>query len=208
MQDFLPILKKALKQNHIKASDDQCAQFATYLTLMRTWNKVFNLTAITDPTEMVYLHIIDSLMMLPFLQGTMCLDVGSGAGLPGIPLAIMQPERQWTLVDKNNKKTTFMTQAIAELGLKNARAVHVRSEAYQPDEKFDSILSRAFGSLALFIETTEKLLNPDGLLLAMKGKYPHDELAAIPSHFEAAQISQISLKGITIDRHVVCLRAK
>lgn len=176
-----------------------------YLQLLKTWNKTFNLTAITDPRDMVYLHIIDSLMVQPYIKGKQILDVGSGAGLPGIPLAICYPEQEWVLLDKNSKKTRFQIQAIAELGLKNVKATHTRSEEFRPTLGFDSIVSRAFGTLQMFVETAGHLLAPTGKLIAMKGKYPVDELKEVPAHFEVTAINELHVKGIEIERHVVCL---
>lgn len=198
-------LLKALNENKINLSDIQIGKLVRYLELMLEWNKVFNLTAITDPKEMVYLHVIDSLTIAPYLNGTSCLDIGTGAGLPGIPLAIIRPDTNWTLVDKNNKKVRFMRQAIAELELNNAEAVHTRGEKYQPNRYFDTITSRAFGTLKLFIETTQHLLASNGQLLAMKGKVPQDEIAELPKDFKLVKTQPININGMTLVRHLVCL---
>lgn len=206
MSQLAVILKKALVENGIEANDTQQSQWICYLEQLITWNKVYNLTSITNERDMVYLHIIDSLLVAPFIQGTHCLDVGSGAGLPGIPLAILHPEQHWTLLDKNNKKTRFMIQVSAELGLKNINVVHHRAEDFHPAIKFDSILSRAYGSLALFIETTEHALSSTGVLIAMKGKQPEDELKALPTHWIAEPPVPLTMKGMNIDRHIVCMR--
>lgn len=206
MSLYLPLLQKALKENAIVASESMQQQWVHYLEALVQWNKVFNLTSITEPREMVYLHIIDSLLIAPFIQGKHCLDVGSGAGLPGIPLAILHPEQHWTLLDKNNKKTRFMIQAAAELGLKNITVIHSRAEDFHPAVKFDAILSRAYASLSLFIETTQHALAPTGVFIAMKGKLPEDELAALPRDIKAEKPARITMKGMAIDRHVVCLR--
>jgi len=171
--------------------------------MMQTWNKVFNLTSITDAREMVYLHIIDSLMTAPFLSGERFLDVGSGAGLPGIPLAILNPEQEWVLLDKNNKKTRFMTQAIAELKLPNVQTVHTRAEDYQPTHCFDGILSRAYATLALFIKTTRHLICKNGTFIAMKGKYPQDEIAELANLAGESTITPLAMKGMTLERHIV-----
>lgn len=178
-----------------------------YLELIQTWNRVFNLTAITNERDMVYLHLIDSLMVIPFLQGQKFLDVGSGAGLPGIPLAIINPDQEWTLLDKNNKKTRFLTQAISELNLSNVKVEHSRSEDFHPKECFDSILSRAFGTLTMFIDTTAHLLCENGQLIAMKGKYPQDEIRGIPNTF-IAKVSRLDIQGMSIERHICILKKK
>ena len=140
------LLTQALKENNLIISDAAQQQLLNYLALLQQWNKVFNLTAITDPREMVYLHIIDSLAIQPFLNGKRFLDVGSGAGLPGIPLAIIHPDQHWVLLDKNNKKTRFITQACAELRLTNVEAVHARCEDFKPTQCFDNIVARAFAT--------------------------------------------------------------
>jgi 16S rRNA (guanine527-N7)-methyltransferase len=200
------LLLKALQQNQLVVTPEATDKLIHYLELMKSWNKVFNLTSITEPAEMVYLHIIDSLLTAPFLQGKRFLDVGSGAGLPGIPLAILHPEHQWVLLDKNNKKTRFMTQAIAELKLTNVQAVHTRAEDYQADPCFDGILSRAYATLALFIETTRHLICKNGTFIALKGRYPHDELADIASLAGAAVVTPLAMKGMSLERHVVCIK--
>jgi 16S rRNA (guanine527-N7)-methyltransferase len=205
MSNLATLLKKALADNGIEASDRQQAQWVTYLEQLVIWNKAFNLTSITDPKEMVYLHIIDSLLVAPFIHGTHCLDVGSGAGLPGIPLAILNPHQQWTLLDKNSKKTRFMIQMAGMLGLKNVAVVHSRAEDFHPSIPFDSILSRAYASLSLFIETTQHALSPSGKLIAMKGKCPDDEIADLPTEWRAQKPVPLKMKGMNVDRHIACL---
>jgi 16S rRNA (guanine527-N7)-methyltransferase len=199
------LLIQALKENNLVVTDVALQQLINYLDLLQRWNKVFNLTAITDPREMVYLHIIDSLSVQPFLNGKRFLDVGSGAGLPGIPLAIINPDQHWVLLDKNNKKTRFLTQACAELRLTNAEAIHARCEDFQPSQCFDSILSRAFGSLRLFTESTAHLLCEHGQFIAMKGKYPHEEINELSTRFLLQKTAQLDIKGMSIERHIICL---
>lgn len=206
MPDYLPLLEQALKENDYPLAPDQVEKLNTYLTLLAAWNHAFNLTAITEPHEMVYLHIIDSLSANPFLHGTRFLDVGTGAGLPGIPLAITHPEQHWVLLDKNGKKNRFLTQAIAELGLSHVKTAQTRAEDFKPTAGFDSILSRAYGSLCLFLETTEHLLNPGGTFIAMKGKYPEEELEAVPSRFSVESVTRLDIRGMSLDRHVVCIK--
>lgn len=199
------LLKKALIENNITLNESAQHKLIQYLELMKTWNRVFNLTTITNAEEMVYLHLIDSLVVSPFLHGNRLLDVGSGAGLPGIPLAIVNPDQQWVLLDKNNKKTRFLTQAIAELGLTNAQAINSRCEDFHPNQRFDSILSRAFGTIQMFAETTRHLLCPNGKLIAMKGKYPEDELKTIPDPYAMQDVTRLDIQGIKIERHIVRL---
>ncbi|TAK76856.1 MAG: 16S rRNA (guanine(527)-N(7))-methyltransferase RsmG [Gammaproteobacteria bacterium] len=199
------LLTQALKENHLTLSADAQEKLIHYLKLIQIWNRVFNLTTITQPREMVYLHLIDSLIITPYLHGQRFLDVGSGAGLPGIPLAIAHPHQQWVLLDKTNKKTRFLTQVIAELGLSNVEAVHCRAEDFHPNACFDSILSRAFGTLSLFTESTAHLLCAEGKFIAMKGKYPEEELQALSDRFRVEQVVRLPLQGIQAERHVVCM---
>lgn len=203
------LLDQALNENHLQLDAVSREKCVRYLELLKTWNKTFNLTSITEPKEMVYLHIIDSLLVAPCLTGKRFLDVGSGAGLPGIPLAIMHPEQEWVLLDKNSKKTRFQIQAIADLGLKNVQAIHSRAEDFHPAECFDSILSRAYATLALFVKTSQHLICKNGTFVAMKGKYPHDELSELSAeNIEATNITQLDMKGMKLERHVVCLKLK
>lgn len=201
----MSLLEEALKQNQLTIDNRAQAQLSAYLDLLSKWNKVFNLTTITTTHDMVYLHIIDSLVIAPYIHGQNCLDVGSGAGLPGIPLAITHPLQQWTLLDKNNKKTRFLTQVVAELGLKNVEIVHSRCEDFDPAVGFDSILSRAFGTLEMFTSATSHLLQQGGIFIAMKGKYPEDEISQLPSNMIVNKAEKIAIKGIDIERHVICL---
>lgn len=203
MRDLENLLKTALEENCFLVNAAIQQKLIHYLELIQAWNRVFNLTAITDPREMVYLHIMDSLSVNKYLHGKEMLDVGTGAGLPGIPLAIINPDQNWKLLDKNSKKTRFLTQAIAELDLQNAQAIHARSEEFHPKQCFDSIISRAFASLHTFAETTGHLLCPNGKLIAMKGKYPQDEILDIPQGFHVEDILRLDIKGIEVERHIV-----
>jgi len=205
MPKFNELLTTALLNNNHSLTNVARDKLTRYLELLLTWNRAFNLTSITEPTEMVDLHIMDSLAVAPFLQGQRALDVGSGAGLPGIPLAIVYPDMEWTLLDKNGKKTRFLTQVIAELDLKNIQVAHHRCEDFKPANCFTSILSRAFGTLALFVETTEHLLCPNGIFIAMKGKYPQEELTELPSRFVTQHVTRLEIKGIMAERHIVCI---
>lgn len=205
------LLQQALVTNHLKLSDAQQNQLLHFLELLIKWNKIFNLTRIINPKEMIYLHLVDSLSIADFLTGHYFLDVGSGAGLPGIPLAILHPKQQWVLLDKNNKKTHFLTQVVAELKLTNVKIIKNRVEALElhiaPDflKPFDTIVSRAFSKMGLFIKSTQHLLAQKGILLAMKGKYPEEELAELPATY-TTEIKSIGIRGVEVERHVVILR--
>src|SRR3990167_513763 len=159
---YSQLLSEALSINGLAITEKAKGQLNAYLMLLKAWNRVFNLTAITKPRDMVYLHIVDSLIVNPYLQGNNILDVGSGAGLPGIPLAIINPKKNWVLLDKNSKKTRFLTQSIAELQLTNVKIVQKRMEDFHTAVCFDTILSRALSSLAGFIKATEHLLCQNG----------------------------------------------
>jgi 16S rRNA (guanine527-N7)-methyltransferase len=202
------LLTHALRVNHHVLTPRAQQQLLHYLDLLCAWNRVFNLTRLTTPHQLIYWHLMDSLATQPYLQGTRLLDVGSGAGLPGIPLAIVHPNQHWTLLDKNSKKTRFLTQVMAELGLTNTTIIHCHSHSFHATPGFDSILSRAFGPITLFIEATAHLLHPQGRFIAMKGQYPQAELSALPSRFVLQCVAPLSISGTSIKRHVVCLQMK
>lgn len=181
----------------------QQQQLSHYLQLLQRWNKVYNLTAVRNPAQMQLLHLDDSLSVAPLMRGETCLDVGSGAGLPGIPLAIVQPERRFTLLDTNGKKTRFMQQAVLELGLKNVKVIQTRVESWQPPAKFDAIISRAFASLADFVSFTGQHLQEGGILYAMKGRYPEAELAELPAGWHVTARHPLQVTGLDAERHLL-----
>ncbi|HRD69874.1 MAG TPA: 16S rRNA (guanine(527)-N(7))-methyltransferase RsmG [Legionella sp.] len=170
------ILDEGLEQFNLNALGD--ALF-TYLLLLKKWNGTYNLTAVRDLESMVSKHILDSLAILPWLQGKRILDVGTGAGLPGIPLAIALPDTHFVLLDSNGKKTRFLNEVKRQLDLKNLEVVQFRVENYHPTQGFDTVISRAFSSLEQMIHWTQHLIKTNGLWLAMKGRLPDTELATI-----------------------------
>ena len=174
-----------------------------YLSLLNKWNKVYNLTAVRDPLEMVTLHLLDSLSVLPHVNSKNLLDVGSGGGLPGIVLAICKPELQVTTIDTVQKKAIFMRQVKGELGLTNLTVVHARVESYLPAEKFEAIISRAFSDLALFVDLTKHLLAPTGKWLAMKGQLPLEEIQAL--NVKVNKINPLTVAGLQAERHLIVL---
>ena len=176
-----------------------------YLALLDKWNRVYNLTAVRDAERMVSHHLLDSLAAVPFFQGTSVLDVGSGGGLPGIPLAIARPEWQVTLIDSVAKKTAFLLQAKAELGLKNLNVVTSRVEDFRPEAGFDVITSRAFSDLKEFVTLTRHLLKPGGKWLAMKGLYPHEEIAMLPDDVRVSADHALVVPGLEASRHLIVL---
>jgi 16S rRNA (guanine527-N7)-methyltransferase len=182
-------------------------RFLDYIALLHKWNKVYNLTAVREPHKMLYQHVLDSLAVLPFIKGPRLLDVGSGAGLPGIPLAIARPDLSVTLLDSNHKKTAFLRQACIELALTNVAVVCERVETWQPEARFDQVISRAFSDLGEFVRLAGHLCVPGGTLLGMKGLYPFEELAQLPAGTKAEQIVPLNVPGLEAQRHLVLLKA-
>ncbi len=202
------ILQQALQANGYDFAPPLTQQLLSYLELLGRWNEVFNLTSINDLEEQVWLHIIDSLSIGSYLHGGRVIDVGTGAGLPGIPLALAHPAKQFVLLDSNSKKTRFLTQVILELKINNIEVVHARCEDYKTALLFDSILSRAFSSIAVMLEKTHSLAVPNGQFLAMKGVYPQTELDALPSGFELVGVHKLIINGLAAERHLVCIKRK
>lgn len=199
-------LNHSLEEMGLAIEQEQANRMLDYLDILAKWNRVYNLTAVRKPEQMLTRHLLDSLAILPFVKPGRIIDVGSGAGLPGIPLALALPDSQFVLLDSNSKKTRFLQQAKADLGLDNLEVVHERVEDYRPEEGFDTIVSRAYSSLAGMLESTAHLLGPDGINLAMKGVYPLAELDAIPEGFELVAVEKLQVPGLDADRHVVILR--
>lgn len=200
-------LEQGLRQAGVELTASQLQQLLDYLNLLQKWNKVHNLTAVRDPEEMVTLHLLDSLSVLPHIQGERLLDVGSGAGLPGIPLALCLPRLQVTVMDSSHKKTSFMRQVKAELNIANLEVICGRVEKYQPTKLFDIVVSRAFSDLGEFVGLTRHLCAADGQWLAMKGVYPYDELAQLTAQFaedlQPAQVIPLKVPGLEAQRHLV-----
>ena len=176
-----------------------------FLHLLEKWNAAYNLTAVREPENMITHHLLDSLVVMPYLHGSRMVDVGAGAGIPGIPLALACPDFEFVLLDSNAKKTRFITQAINELGLSNVSVERARAEDYRPARPFDTVISRAFASLAEMLDMTQHLGASDGLYLAMKGNYPQDELVVVPSQFRVDRVESVQVPGLDAKRHVVCL---
>lgn len=201
------ILEKGIKDAKLDISAQTQQRLLDYLALMQKWNKVHNLTAVRDADEMVILHLLDSLVVLPFIDAKHLLDVGSGAGLPGIPLAICLPDLQVTVIDSNSKKVSFMRQAKAELGIANLEVLGGRVEEIASTKKFEIIISRAFSDLSLFISLTHHLLDAQGKWLAMKGVYPEVELAelAAKTGVTASKVEVLNVPGLDAQRHLAFL---
>ncbi|MCR4301234.1 MAG: 16S rRNA (guanine(527)-N(7))-methyltransferase RsmG [Sulfuricaulis sp.] len=175
-----------------------------FLELLEKWNRTYNLTAVRDPEQMVPRHLLDSLSVLPYLHGTRVLDIGTGAGLPGIPLALARPDLEFTLLDSNAKKTRFATQALHTLGLKNTCIVQERVEKFHPPKKFDTLMARAFASIPDMLAASRHLCAPDGRFLVMKGVFPQEELAAVTDGYQA-EVMALTIPGLDAARHMVIL---
>jgi 16S rRNA (guanine527-N7)-methyltransferase len=174
-----------------------------YLALLDRWNRAYNLTAIRDPGEMVAKHLLDSLAMHPFAKAGTLADLGTGPGLPGIPLAIAHPALQVTLVESNGKKARFLREAVRTLQLSNARVAESRIEALDLPAAFDAITARALATLPLILKLGGHLLKPRGRLLAMKGALPTDEIAALPPGWRVERIEPLDVPGLSAERHLV-----
>lgn len=177
-----------------------------YLSLLLKWNAAYNLTAVRDPEQMVIKHLLDSLAILPYVQGETLIDVGTGAGLPGFVLALVKPELQVTLLDSNGKKIRFLRQVIADIGVKNAEAVQCRVEEF--DRKFDVVSSRAFATLTDMVLGSAQLLNEGGEFLAMKGVWPTEEIAGLPEGFVVRDVVALQIPFLDEERHLVRLAKK
>jgi 16S rRNA (guanine527-N7)-methyltransferase len=203
--DFLTLLEEFLGSS---LASEQLESLNRYLSLLLKWNKAYNLTAITDAKEMVVKHILDSLAINPYLQGTRVIDVGSGAGLPGIPLAIVNPDKHFALLDSNIKKVSFLNQVKLELDLNNIEVVHQRVEKYHPKHCFDIVITRAFSSINNTLMNTKHLCCQEGAFLLMKGAYPQEELEEIPEDFVIRWARKLAVPELEAERHLVMLNFK
>jgi 16S rRNA (guanine527-N7)-methyltransferase len=200
------LLADGIRALGLALSPEQQQKLLDYLALLRKWNRVYNLTAVRDPEKMVAHHLLDSLAVLPQVPAGTLLDVGCGAGLPGIPLAIARPDVVVTMLDSNHKKIAFVQQACIQLALANAGVVCARVERWEPPQLFDSIISRAFSDLGEFVRLVAPKLKPGGVLLAMKGVYPNEELAQLPGEVRVERVLALSVPGLDAQRHLVTLR--
>jgi 16S rRNA (guanine527-N7)-methyltransferase len=198
------VLAEGIKELKLDLSDAQQAQLMDYLTLLAKWNKVYNLTSLRDPAQMVTHHLLDSLAAVPAFAGAAkVLDVGAGGGLPGIVLAIARPDMQVSLVDTVHKKTAFLTQVKAELGLVNVTVFTARVEQLQVPDKFDVITSRAFADLSDFVNWSGHLLAPGGRFIALKGVAPLDEQQRLPGEWKVSELRQLQVPSLNAERHLV-----
>ncbi len=200
------LLAEGLDACSLKMTPAQIKLLLEYVSLLDKWNKTYNLTAVRDPSRMIGLHILDSLSLLPFLGASELLDVGSGGGLPGVPLAIARPELRITMLDSLQKKTTFIRQAIGELGLENAEVVCERVERFQPAKRFPIVVSRAFAELRDFVHGAAHLVAENGRMVAMKGVYPHEEISRLPSSHMVERVIELDVPQVDGKRHLVVLK--
>ncbi len=184
-------------------AETQYARLLEYLALLARWNRAYNLTAVREPEQMVTRHLLDSLAVVKYLPGLRAIDVGTGAGLPGIPLAIALPGQEFHLLDSNGKKTRFLFQVKTALGLDNMTVHHARVESFHPEKPFDAVLSRAFASLGDMVTVCRHLLSGEGRFLAMKGAYPEAELAAVKPLCVIQGIYPLTVPGLQEQRHLV-----
>lgn len=200
------LLARGLEESGLQLGADARAQLLEYVALLVKWNRVYNLTSVRKPQDMLTRHILDSLVVLPHVKGPRILDVGTGAGLPGLVLAIARPEWQVVLLDSSNKKLRFVRQAITDLDLDNATVEHVRIEEYQPAQLFDTLISRAFSSLDEMHKHCARLAAPGGRILAMKGIYPLAEIESLPDRGVVVAAHALTVPGLDAQRHLLELR--
>lgn len=198
-------LDHLLAQARLVLSDQQKQQLLDYVGLLHKWNRVYNLTSVRDPQQMLVRHIIDSLVVNPYLQGLRFIDVGTGPGLPGIPLAIIRPEATFTLLDSLGKRVRFLKQVQYELALTNVLPVQDRVEAFIPEPRFDGVISRAFASLPEMLTWCGHLVSPRGRFYALKGIRPDDELQTIVEPFRLESVVRLEVPELIGERHLVIL---
>ena len=201
-------LDSLLAQANIQVSEQQKDQLIELVNLLNKWNKAYNLTSVRDPQEMLVKHILDSLVVSPYLQGDRFIDVGTGPGLPGLPLAIINPDKQFVLLDSLGKRVSFIRNAVLKLRLTNVTPVLSRVEEYQPEEKFDGVLSRAFASLKDMTEWCHHLLSSDGLFYALKGIYHQEEVQNLNDIFTVEKVVSLDVPTLVGARHLVLLTKK
>ena len=198
------LLQQGLREMGLDLTAPVRKKLLNFLELLEKWNRAYNLTAVRDPEQMVPRHLLDSLTVLPYLQGPRVLDIGTGAGLPGIPLALARPDLDFTLLDSKAKKTRFATQALHDLGLKNVAVLQERVEKFHPETKFDTLIARAFASIPDMLAASRHLCATRGRFLVMKGVFPQEELAAVTDGYRA-EVKALRIPGLDAARHLVIL---
>ncbi|TEW53222.1 16S rRNA (guanine(527)-N(7))-methyltransferase RsmG [Psychromonas sp. RZ22] len=196
-------LDTLIAQTDLDVNDQQASQLVELVELLAKWNKAYNLTSVREPSQMLVKHILDSIVVSPYLQGDSFIDVGTGPGLPGLPLAIMNPDKHFVLLDSLGKRLRFIRQAILSLGLKNVEIVQSRVEEYQPEMGFDCVLSRAFASLEDMLSWCHHLPNENGHFLALKGQYPESEVVNLDSKFKFIEAVTLQVPQLDGERCLV-----
>ncbi len=202
---LLARLQSLLSQTSLTITAQQQQQLIDYVELLNKWNKAYNLTSVRAPEQMLVKHIVDSLVVSPHLIGKRFIDVGTGPGLPGIPLAIANPDVHFVLLDSLGKRIRFLTQVKTALGLENITLVQSRVEQYQPDEPLDGVLSRAFASLDDMVKWCSHLIVPGCHFFALKGQYPEEEIAQLPDSVKVSQVEKLNVPTLDGERHLVIL---
>jgi 16S rRNA (guanine527-N7)-methyltransferase len=202
-KQLLTILQRGLVDLQLNIPIEQQYQLIRFVQLMDKWNKAFNLTSVREPQQMVVKHLLDSIVVAPHLSGNRFIDVGTGPGLPGIPLAIILPEKHFTLLDSLGKRVRFMKQVSFELGITNIEPVQSRVEQFQPTARFDGVLSRAFASIKDMLHWCQHLVDSQGVFLALKGQFPQQELDDIPTGFVVSQSIELKVPGLDGERHLI-----
>jgi len=200
-------LTRLLDQAGISLTDHQKNQLVGYVDMLHKWNKAYNLTSVRDPNEMLVRHILDSIVVAPHLQGERFIDVGTGPGLPGIPLSIVRPECQFTLLDSLGKRVRFLRQVQHELHLTNVTPVQSRVEDFPAEPPFDGVISRAFASLNDMVNWCQHLPGTQGKFYALKGLIPNDEIDTLPAQFSVESIVKLDVPHLEGDRHLVVIKA-
>lgn len=196
-------LAAGVRELGLVLDERQLASLLTLLAELADWNSRCNLTAIRDPEQMLRKHLLDSLAVLPYLGGRTVADIGTGAGFPGLPLAIANPTRQYTLIEATGKKVRFVSHGVERLGLTNVAVIHARAEVWRAPAPFDRVLARALGSLAEFVRVAGHLCAPRGRLLAMKGRQPAAEIAALPRGWRLLASHELRVPGLEAERHLL-----
>ncbi|RUO19148.1 16S rRNA (guanine(527)-N(7))-methyltransferase RsmG [Aliidiomarina haloalkalitolerans] len=196
-------LSQLLKETDLSVSDEQQQQLIALLGMLHKWNKAYNLTSVRDPAEMLIRHILDSIVVSPYLHGKTVIDVGTGPGLPGLPLAICNPDREFVLLDSLGKRISFIRQVVHELKLTNVTPVLARVQDYDSKNGFDSVVSRAFASLADMLSWCHHLPSADGRFIALKGLATEEELAAVEPPYRILAVHQLQVPTLEAARHVV-----
>ncbi|WP_028773417.1 16S rRNA (guanine(527)-N(7))-methyltransferase RsmG [Shewanella waksmanii] len=196
-------LDQYLTDINLDATPQQKQQLLDFVGMLNKWNKAYNLTSVRDPEQMLIRHIMDSLTVSPYLQGQRFIDVGTGPGLPGIPLAIMNPDKTFVLLDSLGKRIRFQKQVQFELGIGNMTSVESRVEAYQPEELFDGVLSRAFASIEDMLHWCQHLPKSDGCFYALKGQLSDEEMAKLPANFSVSEVIELNVPKLDEQRHLL-----